>query len=296
LRRRRGEYVAREAARLVADHVLCCGSLDAPVGCGVRYSLWMDNTWHLLCRGRTAPGWARGRPFAYVDELERRSLNDASCVLTFGQHVRADIIDHYGVPEERVFAVGCGSGETPPFRGPKDYARGHLLFVAKHLFASKGGEIVLEAFDIIRARRPQTKLVVVGSDDVVARLHGRPGVEAHGFVSRETLNGFFHGAAMLVQPMLADPWGQVYLEAMKARAIVVSLRIAALPELTDDGRLGVLVDAPSPENVAEAVLATYARPQAELDALAQEAQERTLRLYGWDAVADRVLSANGNWV
>jgi glycosyltransferase involved in cell wall biosynthesis len=99
---------------------------------------------------------------------------------------------------------------------------------------------------------------------------------------------------MLVQPMLADPWGQVYLEAMRARAIVVSHKVAAVPELTENGRLGVLVDEPTPDRIAEAVLATYARPEVELDALARAAQARTLALYNWDTVADRVLVAIGS--
>lgn len=291
LRRRRGDHVAAEAARAGADHVLCCGSLDVPLGSGIAYSIWMDNTWHLLCEGRTAPRWAAGRAFRYVDDLERRALEGAASVLTFSEHVRADVIGHYGVPAQRVFAIGCGSGETPPFAGLKHYAHGYMLFVAKHQFAEKGGEIVLAAFEEVRAERPQTRLVVVGSADIVARLRGRPGVEAHGFVARETLNALFHGAAMLVQPMLADPWGQVYLEAMKSRAIVVSLNVAALPELTDNGRLGVLVDEPTPGAIARAVLATYARPQSELDRMATAAQERTERLYGWDAVAGRALDA-----
>ena len=79
---------------------------------------------------------------------------------------------------------------------------------------------------------------------------------------------------MLVQPMLADPWGQVYIEAMKARAIVVSCNVGAVPELTRDGSEGVMVDTPSPEALAEAVLDVYARPQAELDAMTRAAQAR----------------------
>jgi glycosyltransferase involved in cell wall biosynthesis len=291
VRRRRGAFVAAQTLKRGASHVLCAGSLDVPRGRGVPYSIWMDNTWHLLCDGRTAPRWATGAALDYVDGLERKALQDASSVLTFSEHVRDDVISHYGVTAERAFAVGCGSGDLPPFEGEKRYHQGHLLFVAKHLFAEKGGEIVIEAFELIRARRPRTRLVVVGSDAVIARLRGRPGVEAHGFVSRETLKGLFHGAAMLVQPMLADPWGQVYLEAMKARAIVVSLRVAALPELTENGRLGVLVDEPAPERIAGAVLETYARPEAEIDAMARCAQERALRLYSWDKVADRVVAA-----
>ncbi|QXP94872.1 glycosyltransferase family 4 protein [Methylococcus capsulatus] len=297
-RRRRASYVANRAREAGADMVLCTSTLDVPLGMDVPYAIWLDNSWNLYRNGRTAPSYGT-RACDEIDRLERASLAGAARVLTFSEHVRDDIVGHYGVPPERVFAVGCGSGDLPGFEGEKDFAEGHLLFVAKHLFVPKGGELVLEAFEIIRRKRPQTRLVVVGSDEIVARIKGRPGVEAHGFVSRERLIGFFHDAAMLVQPMLADPWGQVYLEAMKARALVVSLRVAAVPELTDNGRLGILASEASAQSLAEAVLAAYARPQGELDNMAREAQERALRHYDWDVVAERVLGAlegvSGTW-
>jgi glycosyltransferase involved in cell wall biosynthesis len=289
-RRRRANYVAQRALNDGAELVLCTSTLDVPFNKGVPYAIWIDNSWNLYRYGRTAPDYGE-RACNEIDQLERTALAGAVRILTFSRHVRDNIVQHYGISPERVVTVGCGSGDLPPFEGEKSFAGGHLLFVAKHLFAPKGGELVLDAFEIIRRERPQTRLVLVGSDEIVARIKNRHGVEAHGFVSRETLTRFFRDAAMLVQPMFADPWGQVYLEAMKARALVVSLGIAAVPELTDEGRLAVIAPAASAQSVAEAVLSTYSRPQAELDAITREAQERTLLLYDWDTVAGRILDA-----
>ncbi|MBK8907401.1 MAG: hypothetical protein IPM60_05725 [Rhodospirillales bacterium] len=143
-RQRRGAYVAERARRAGADHVLCTGSLDVPLGTDVPYSIWMDNTWNLLRNSRVAPRFST-TAMDEVDRLERSALAGAATVLTFSAHVRDDVVAHYEVPSERVFAVGCGSGELAPFEGEKDYANGHLLLVAKHLFAEKGGEIVLAA-------------------------------------------------------------------------------------------------------------------------------------------------------
>jgi len=116
-------------------------------------------------------------------------------------------------------------------------------------------------------------------------------VTAYNFLPREALIAQFHDAAMLVQPMLGDPWGQVYLEAMKAKAIIVSLDRGALPELTDNGRLGTLVDRPDPRALADAVITTYARPQTELETIADEAQTRILTRFEWPHVAQRILNA-----
>ena len=286
-RRKRAAYVASQARKRGADHVLCCGTLDVPLEQGIAYSVWMDNSWNLFRQSAFAPPYPQAT-LDEVDRLERQLLNAAANVFTFSHHVRNDIISHYGVPADRVHAVGCGSGDLPPFRGGKVFADGHLLFVAKHLFSQKGGDLVLEAFRQIRQARPQTRLVLVGNDEARRKAAGIEGVEVHGFVERETLVRFFHEAAMLVQPMLADPWGQVYIEAMKARAVVVSLNVAAVPEITDDGKLGVMIPAPSAELLAKAVLDTYARPQAELEAMTRAAQTRALDLYDWDRVATRI--------
>lgn len=291
-RRKRGRHVAQMARAADCDLIVSCGTLDAPTESIIPFAIWLDNTFQLFRESAVGPPYPKAA-MEEIERLERITLNAAHAVLPFSSHVAKSVVDFYGVPAERVHAIGCGSGPMEPFDGTKTFSEGHLLFVAKHLFSYKGGDLLLEAFPLIREARPQTKLVLIGNDEARKKAEGMDGVETYGYVDRDTLNRFFHGAAMLVQPMLGDPWGQVYLEAMKARAIVVSLNVAALPELTDNGRLGVLVDRPDPQQIAEAVLATYARPQAELDALTREAQDRTVRLHSWKAVGERVSNAVG---
>lgn len=289
-RRRRGAYIAEIARLEGCDLVLCTGTLDAPIGSGCDYAIWLDNTFALLQRSAVRLPYSRSA-VAEIERLERAALTNASAVLPFSEHVRDSVIHDYGVSPERVKAVGCGSGQLPEFTEEKDFSQGHLLFVAKHLFSAKGGDLLLAAFPIIKAARPQTKLILIGNAEAHSKAAGMEGVEVHGFVERDVLNRFFHEASMLVQPMLADPWGQVYLEAMKARAVVVSMNVAALPEITNAGKLGVLIDEASPEKLAEAVLSTYEKPQAQIDLLTREAQSRVLQEYDWSAVGQRVVDA-----
>jgi glycosyltransferase involved in cell wall biosynthesis len=155
------------------------------------------------------------------------------------------------------------------------------------MFTFKGGDLVLEAFRQIRAARPHSRLVMIGNDEARRKAAGMDGVEVHGFVSREQLNGLYHGASVLLEPMLADPWGQVYLEAMAAKALVVGLDRGALPELTKGGALGVLVSREDPQALAGAVLTLLNRPQAELRAMADAAQASVLSQHTWQKVGER---------
>lgn len=289
-RRIRGRIVERQARAAKVDLIVNCGTFDAPITGDIPHAIWLDNSFDLLQKSATPMPYPAGTS-ARIDAMEREVLNRADIVLPFSAHVAANMTGHYGVPSERVHAIGCGTGAVEPYAGRKDFAGGHMLFVAKHLFAAKGGELVLDAFDIIRKARPQTELVLVGTDDVCRRVAGRPGIRAYGFLPQDELNALYHDAAMLVQPMLSDPWGQVYIEAMKARAVVVALNVAALPELTENGTLAVLIDRPDPQLLADAVLATYSRSQDDLDGMTRAAQARVAALYNWDRVATNLITA-----
>lgn len=289
LRSLRGRAVAAAAEAASVDHILCTSSIDAPASTSIPYSIWIDDTVHLLEQTPMAPSFA-GRAAKMVDALDRAAFQSAAYVLPFSRHVSKDVVRHYGVPSEKVFAVGCGSGPIPPFNGGKNYGDGDLLFVAKHQFSEKGGDLLLEAWPEIRTRRPRTRLTLIGSQAAVDRAQDVEGVTAHAYLPWDDLVSKFHGASFLVQPMLSDPWGQVYLEAMKSKAIIVSLNHRALPELTDGGSNAFLIERATAPLLAEGVLTAYAAPQARLDAMAEAAQKSAVERHGWNSVADRILS------
>ena len=90
-----------------------------------------------------------------------------------------------------------------------------------------------------------------------------------------------------VQPMLNDPWGQVYLEAMASRTPVMGLNRNGLPEIVDGGRHGFLVDRADPAALAEAILCAVSDPQR-LERMATAAQRHVLQNYSWNRVAERI--------
>ncbi len=78
------------------------------------------------------------RALREYEKLEYESLEKLDHIFTFGAYVRDNIIAHYGIPADRVTAVGSGMGQIEPYFGPKTYSPGgRMLFVAKHLFREK---------------------------------------------------------------------------------------------------------------------------------------------------------------
>jgi glycosyltransferase involved in cell wall biosynthesis len=289
-RRRLAAQVAEAARKLGARHVLHTGTFDLPAtdrASGVEHYLYCDHSWALARTHHVHAGRYSARAMAAFEQAERDSLRGLAHVFTFGAYVRDNLIAHYGLPAGRVTAVGSGMGAIEPYDGPKSYDRPALLFVAKHLFQAKGGVLLLEAFELARRRRPDLTLTVVGDERSRAFVGNRPGIAFHAHLPWQALQQLFRDATLLVQPMLNDPWGQVYLEAMASRTPVMGLNRNGLPELVDGGRHGFLVDRAEPAALAEAILSAVSDPQR-LERMASTAQRHVLRNYSWSRVAERI--------
>ena len=289
-RRRLARQVAAEAARRGIGHVLHTGSMDLPaldLAQGVKHYLYCDHTWALARPHRIDLDRYKPRTLAAFERSERDSLAGLTHVFTFGSYVRDNLIQHYGLPPECVTAVGSGMGAIEPSYAPKDFSKAALLFVAKHLFRAKGGFLLLDAFQLAHKRRPDLTLTIVGDERSRAYVPRHPGIAFHGHLPWEELQRLFRESTLLVQPMLNDPWGQVYLEALVSRTPVMGLDRNGLPEIVDGGRYGFLVRHADPEALSHAILSAVADP-ARLERMAVAGQGHVLGKYSWDRVAERI--------
>jgi glycosyltransferase involved in cell wall biosynthesis len=289
-RRRLAAQVAVQASRIGARHVLHTGTFDLPacdLAAGVKHYLYCDHSWALTRAHHIDVCRYNKRAMTAFEQAEREALSGLAHIFTFGAYVRDNLIVHYGLPPEKVTAVGSGMGAIKPHEGPKDYGKPTLLFVAKHLFRAKGGLLLLEAFDKAHRRRPDLSLTIVGDERSRAFVGDRPGVTLHDHLPWERLQQLYRESTLLVQPMLNDPWGQVYLEAMVSRTPVMGLNRNGLPELVDGGRHGFLVDRADPSALAEAIVSAVSDP-GRLERMAATAQRHVLQNYSWSRVAERI--------
>mgnify|MGYP001011499650 CR=1 FL=1 len=132
-------------------------------------------------------------------------------------------------------------------------------------------------------------LVIAGQQNY-PDLYGRlPGVTAHGRITLEKLQELFQQADLFAMPALYEPWGLVYLEAMSCRVPVLGLRRQALPEITDEGRLGFLCAEAEPSLLAEVILDAMSDAER-LRRMGVAAQERCLAHYTWEKTVERMLA------
>lgn len=282
--------LAEMTARIGVRHVLHTGTFDLPA-CdllpGIKHYLYCDQTWDLSLRHRPDAAEYGARTLATFERLERESLQGLEHVFAFSACVRDNLVFHYGLPLERVSVVGSGMGRIEPFRGAKSYAPPRLLFVAKHLFRAKGGPLAVAAFLQALARRDDLSLTVVADPKSRRLVPRHPRITFLSGLPWTALETLYRDAALLVQPMLNDPWGQVYLEALVSRTPVLGLDRNGLPEIVCGGRHGFLVAQPDPAAIAAAILDATADP-ARLEQMGHAGQAHVLAEYGWDRVAARI--------
>jgi glycosyltransferase involved in cell wall biosynthesis len=254
-----------------------------------RHYLFCDTTWHLASLHSpdlTVLGPVLRRMAEWMD---RRSYRQMTHIFAIGRHVRDDLISHYGVSPDRVSAVGTGRGSIAPYRGPKDYRDGQILFVAKLRAEEKGVSLLTQAFALAVARSPGLKLLLVGRDDF-QQYAGIPNVTARAFVSPAELQQAFEQSALFAMPARYEPWGLVYLEALACRTPIVAMARNAGPEFCDNGRCGFLLEREDPKALADLLLAAFA-DTAKLEAMGQHGQAMVLERYGWDLTMDRITHA-----
>ena len=209
------------------------------------------------------------------------------------------------LPRARTRVV-YGGVDCDRFRPEPAVDRRAVLFVGR-LTPHKGVD------RLIRALPPGASLVVAGSaghdpdppqrdyPTLLRRLAAGRDVRFLGPVPDDALPALLRSAAVLALPSVhwtcfgrlvpvSELLGLVVLEAMASGTPVVCSRIGGVPEIVDDGVTGFLV-APGDVGALRERLAMLLADRALAARMGQEARDRVLARFTWDACAARCLRA-----
>jgi glycosyltransferase involved in cell wall biosynthesis len=207
--------------------------------------------------------------------LVPRAVRRAARVLTVSERTKLDLVEHYGVPPERV--VVTPNGVDPAFHPPSDtVSQGTYVLAVGAIQRRKNQLAALEAASAVGL-----PLVVVGphKDPALADELRRRGARLEGYVETERLAELYRGAACLVQASSFEGFGLPIVEAMASGTPVVAVREPALVEVAGDA--AVVVDEP---DLADGIR----RALAERERLVTAGLERA-RAFTWRAAAERTL-------
>jgi glycosyltransferase involved in cell wall biosynthesis len=220
------------------------------------YIAWSDCTFRDYVEIFHRPELFDCKDLARIEQAEAAWLKKASRVLFTSQWAAERAVRDYALEMERVGVVGIFGQLEMPDRDP--YAGGKEFVFASTNFEAKGGPVVLAAFREVRKRHPDSRLTIIGdrpSNDV-----REDGVSCTGFLRKEVGDEYgrfveiLGGARALVNATSSDICPLLFVEAGYVGCPVISTCKFAIPELIDDGRTGLLLDAsPHPNLVASAM-------------------------------------------
>jgi glycosyltransferase involved in cell wall biosynthesis len=251
------------------------------------YVLLLDNTYALT--ERYYPPWAPMDPSEKKRwlALEQETYQRALRVFARTHWVRQSLLEDYGLSEQQAIYAGTGSHFSPesvPEHKGFDDGR-TILFVGKEM-KRKGVPTLLEAFEIVRQRLPEARLVLVGRELATQAQ----GVEVLGKVTdRDRMRQLYGQASVFVLPALFEPCANVVTEAMAYRLPCIVTNAGGIAELVQDGESGYVIPPRRPDILAERLLDLLGDPEKRRR-MGEQGWRRIHEELNWDCVADRMVT------
>jgi glycosyltransferase involved in cell wall biosynthesis len=144
---------------------------------------------------------------------------------------------------------------------------GPVVVSVARLAPNRGHELLLSGFQLLLARMPEARLLLVGKGETRSRLERlvtdldlARSVVFTGYRDRDLPSVLAAADCFALMAAGSDESCRAALEAMAAGRPVVARRVGALPETILHGQTGLLVEDDRPGSVAEALFALLADP------------------------------------
>lgn len=221
--------------------------------------------------------------------IERR-LGKVDAVIGCSEYITGKIRNTFPQHAERCRTVYNGV-DTEHFRNSngkrqaRDIRRKRLLFVGR-VSPEKGVHVLLEAFQHVIEKYPDTELEIVGPQGIppfgsivglsderrikeLARFYSMSyrsylqdslcsGLSSQvfftGSVPHLDLPEYYRQADILINPSLYEAFGMTLVESMACQLPVIATRVGGMVEIVEDGKSGLLVEPDNASDLARAIL------------------------------------------
>jgi glycosyltransferase involved in cell wall biosynthesis len=188
------------------------------------------------------------------------SARRADCVLVGSEHTRNDLMELYGIPEDKIVVTPYGVDPVFHPNGNRPDRPPYALFLG----GIQPRKDPLAAIKALALLDGSLDLVMVGAEkrggeevrQAVKHLGLEQRVDFAGHVDHEELAALYRGAACLVYPSRYEGFGLPVLEAMASGTPVVAAAAGAVPEVAGDA--AILVEPGNPAAIADGVRRAFA--------------------------------------
>lgn len=204
--------------------------------------------------------------FAQRERNYRALCDGASFVCVQAQWTKRDVMEHYGIPEDRMVVVPWGS-VFHAYKAPSDAVKtataqkyglpDQFFFYPAITWRHKNHELILRALHLLKSKYKSTPHVFFTGasteyratlEKLAKELQVSEQIHFLGFLNPEELQVIFRAATAMVFASKFEGFGLPILEAFHAELPVLSSKATTLPEIAQDGAL--YFDPNSPEELA----------------------------------------------
>jgi glycosyltransferase involved in cell wall biosynthesis len=256
--------------------------------------------------------------------LEPR-IRKADLIIGCGEFIGQNVAKRFPKYAQKCSYLHNGANITAENRhNPQNLKR--VLFVGR-VSPEKGVHVLIEAFQSVLLKHPQTELLIVGpqkaasrrfvdfnDDPIVSNLaqfyngnyldHLKSKIPADianrirfiGPVDFQKLSGFYQSADILVMPSVwYEPFGMPVVEAMASRCAVIATRAGGFLEIVEDGKSGLLVERNDVQALAAAIIHLL-DDDAYRNKIAEAGFQRAAECFSWDKIVNDLQQKYNNLI
>ncbi len=226
----------------------------------------------------------------------------AKKIITISQTSKFDIIEHYGLPPEKIEVIYPGYNQelyqprvplTKQQQVREKYSiKGKYFVFLGTLQPRKNILRLIKAFAKLGGG---TKLVIIGKKgwlyEKILKISQGLGVENKviftGFVPDEDLPALYKASVAYILPSLYEGFGIPVIEAQACGAITITSTVSSLPEIAGEGNI-YIKDPKSVKQIAESLREALSLSRKKRENLVAMNKENVKR-FSWDEAAQKTL-------
>jgi glycosyltransferase involved in cell wall biosynthesis len=229
------------------------------------------------------PEWVHPKTHRMHGAKYRNAARTCDVIFAISEFTADDVAETLAFPREQIRVAYPGVDPRFSADGPAAELGGSYIFCVSTLEPRKNLRMLVDAFTLLRRRRPDVTLALAGPEGWSAPQLQRDGVRLLGFVPDEQLPELYRGASVFAYPSLFEGFGMPVLEAMASGTATVVSSHPSLDEASGDAALRA--DPSDPRELADAVERALAAP----DGLVERGLDHA-RSFTWRRCAEAVLS------
>lgn len=235
--------------------------------------------------------------------LGKKSCKRANKVLAVSKATAKDIIDFYGIPEEKIAICynginekeyRYGSDQKPNLKQLREYNIHYFLFLST-IEPRKNPETILKAFRIFNKKYPNIYLVFTGErgwrthnfDKILDGCQCNDRIIFTGYVNDAQKRWLLRHAIALLYPSLYEGFGLPILEAMAEDLPVITSNASAMPEVA--GNAGIYIQNPYDEEEIYLSMCRVVLMSPLERARLIRTMRRQVSQFSWEKCANQVL-------